>query len=319
MVQLNAGRDPIRRKIFRRLMNRLLINLFLRKTGMTILAYKPQIMPPELRVSIVGWNCLLAEWEQQALFLLKKDFFRRGVEYVSLRGYLNNRVDEQIKLHRYEEFVYDNLSFPPKNEHDRIEGERRLMEYRERIKKLVEISRINLEYDDISLMRDSLRYPPASEMDIQLVESRLGVRLPPSYREFLSISNGWLIENNPSLLPVEKVGLLREIDSKYVQEYLEDEYLLETTEFVVTSEPLGEGESFVTRNLDVPTACLNDAIAIGVDDREKAFLLLDPTTVDDRGEWRAFWLFRYEFAIVGRDFARLMEILYRLNAQRIPA
>jgi hypothetical protein len=294
-------------------------SVFENNRAMTISTYKSPIMPSELRVSMAGWNRLLEGWEQQALFLLKKDFFRRGVEYASLSGYLNNRVGEQIKLHRYEEFVCDSLSFPPKNEHERIEGERRLIEYRKRLKKLVEISDINLESNDIALMHDSLHFPSASEANIQSAESRLGIRLPPSYREFLGISNGWLIEKHPSLLPVEKVALLREIDPEYVQIYLEDEYLFETTEFVVTPEPLGEGENFVTRNLDMPTACLNDAIAIGVDDREKAFLLLDPTTIDDRGEWRAFWLFRYEFAIVGRDFARLMEILYRLSAQRIPA
>jgi hypothetical protein len=285
---------------------------------MTNSTYKPPIMPPELRISTVGWGTFLGKWEQQALFLLKKNFFRRGVEYASLRGYMNTRVDEKIKAYAYEKFVCDNISFPAENEHDRIEGERRLKEYVDRLRRLVEISGITLESDDIALMHDSLRFPPASEADIQSAESRLGMQFPPSYREFLTITNGWLIENHPSLLPVEKVRLLREVSPEHVQTCLEAEYLHEGSEWVVTREPLGEGESFVSRDFDIPSACLNSALVIGVDKREPVFLLLDPSTVDEWGEWRTLCLFRYEYASAAKSFARLMEILYRLNTQRMP-
>ncbi len=36
-----------------------------------------------------------------------------------------------------------------------------------------------------------LGYPGASESEITQAESRLGVKLPPSYRQFLGVSNGW--------------------------------------------------------------------------------------------------------------------------------
>ncbi len=36
-----------------------------------------------------------------------------------------------------------------------------------------------------------LGHPGASEDQIQVAESRLGVQLPRSYREFLKLSNGW--------------------------------------------------------------------------------------------------------------------------------
>jgi hypothetical protein len=36
-----------------------------------------------------------------------------------------------------------------------------------------------------------LGFPGASEVQIAAVESRLSIRLPPSYREFLKVSNGW--------------------------------------------------------------------------------------------------------------------------------
>jgi hypothetical protein len=42
-------------------------------------------------------------------------------------------------------------------------------------------------------LRDSgwLGFEAASESDIVTAEQRLGVRLPPSYRQFLAVSNGW--------------------------------------------------------------------------------------------------------------------------------
>ncbi|PPD46724.1 MAG: hypothetical protein CTY16_08960 [Methylobacter sp.] len=145
----------------------------------------------------------------------------------------------------------------------------------------------------------------------------MGLRFPPSYREFLSISNGWLIEQQPPLLPVEKVAYLRELDPEYVRLWLEEDYMYQGGEILMTLEPFGEGETFACNLVDdIPTACLKNAVAIGVDWTEKAFLLLDPTTVDEHGEWRAFWLFRYEGPIVTNSFARLMEFMYRRNTER---
>lgn len=42
-----------------------------------------------------------------------------------------------------------------------------------------------------------LGLPPASEDQIAAAEARLGVKLPPSYREFLGVSNGWRFLANP--------------------------------------------------------------------------------------------------------------------------
>jgi hypothetical protein len=52
--------------------------------------------------------------------------------------------------------------------------------------------------------------PPATENEIVETEQRLGLKLPPSYRSFLSISNGWrpfpIIE---WLLPVQEIERFR--------------------------------------------------------------------------------------------------------------
>lgn len=44
--------------------------------------------------------------------------------------------------------------------------------------------------DDVA-DRDWLGAPGASEGELRAAEERLGLRLPPSYREFLACSNGW--------------------------------------------------------------------------------------------------------------------------------
>src|SRR5215210_216973 len=52
-----------------------------------------------------------------------------------------------------------------------------------------------------------LGYPGASEEQIKAAEGRLGTNLPPSYREFLKVTNGWratgpFIQN---VWPVEQI------------------------------------------------------------------------------------------------------------------
>ncbi|MGP4094293.1 SMI1/KNR4 family protein [Nonomuraea sp. KM90] len=52
------------------------------------------------------------------------------------------------------------------------------------------------------------------EEELARHEERLGIRLPPSYREFLQISNGWDVESYSCLhlLPLAEVGWTRDVD-----------------------------------------------------------------------------------------------------------
>ena len=45
--------------------------------------------------------------------------------------------------------------------------------------------------DDAAREARWLGFPPASEERIAAMEERLGRRMPPSYREFLAVSDGW--------------------------------------------------------------------------------------------------------------------------------
>ncbi|MFD8203865.1 SMI1/KNR4 family protein [Streptomyces sp. NPDC059701] len=49
----------------------------------------------------------------------------------------------------------------------------------------------DMEEGGVSLADMALAAPPATREEIAAAEERLGTRLPPSYRGFLEVSNGW--------------------------------------------------------------------------------------------------------------------------------
>ncbi|WP_220039884.1 SMI1/KNR4 family protein [Nonomuraea aridisoli] len=55
-------------------------------------------------------------------------------------------------------------------------------------------------------------YPPATEAEVTQLEERVGLELPPSYRQFLLFANGWGSDDECCLLRTEEVGWLREVD-----------------------------------------------------------------------------------------------------------
>src|SRR4051812_16143289 len=69
----------------------------------------------------------------------------------------------------------------------------------------------------VALREESLRKPPvplgATEREIMRHEERLGQRLPPSYREFLEVANGW--RGGVALIPLWhlcQLGWTRDVD-----------------------------------------------------------------------------------------------------------
>ena len=128
---------------------------------------------------------------------------------------------------------------------------------------------------------------PALESEILDRERRLGVTLPPSYRSFLSISNGWrpfssFIER---LLPVEEIeqyrtanpedlALLQECYQEY--DVSDEDYLdYETPEHMVA-----------LRHRYYPESLL---IGKKWDGGGGEFILLNPHIVSSDGEWEAIF------------------------------
>ncbi|MBK3640240.1 SMI1/KNR4 family protein [Streptomyces sp. MBT33] len=112
-----------------------------------------------------------------------------------------------------------------------------------------------------------LGFPPASEERIQALEQRLGLRLPPSYRTFLAVSDGWrhagafvwLLAGSDRIRPHE--------DAAGLSEYFP-----------------GELDDAPTREEALLAGMWQRALQLDVES-DAVYVLLDPGDVDDTGEW----------------------------------
>lgn len=141
-----------------------------------------------------------------------------------------------------------------------------------------------------------LGFPPATEDQIAVAESRLGVKLPPSYREFLAVSNGWLSIGNPytgGLLPVEEIERFPARSPAWFD--------------IIRALP---GMAGVDYAYPVSDEAFENAIEICAA-REGTFLL-NPLVVDESGEMEA-WFFEGEIGVRRHpSFWGLMQAEYRL-------
>jgi len=66
--------------------------------------------------------------------------------------------------------------------------------------------------------------PPATEEQIVAAEERLGIRLPPSYRAFLKVSNGWHYPTYAitRLASVQEIGPTRDLDPVLVNAWADN-------------------------------------------------------------------------------------------------
>ena len=121
-----------------------------------------------------------------------------------------------------------------------------------------------------------LGYPPAAEAEIVQLETRLGVRLPESYRQFLQVSNGFRQPGNlvPRLFHCDEVQWFRVRNQETIDIWRSPHYFDPTT---------AEPDSF--------EMCLPDALEISACEIVgTAVYLLNPRVVNEDGEWEAFYL-----------------------------
>ncbi len=110
-------------------------------------------------------------------------------------------------------------------------------------------------------------YEPATEEQITAAEARLGLALPPSYREFLQVSNGWRVCNPymDAVFPVEKIDFTRNTDPDLILNW--------------------------ENRADAAAAQVTDiAYTIQISERtDMAILLLNPMKIAPDGEWEAWF------------------------------
>lgn len=147
--------------------------------------------------------------------------------------------------------------------------------------------------------------PPATEVALSAAERRLGVSLPPSYREFLLIANGWVYPGNDMDFPgpiraIERVAWFREEDGDWIDAWTS-----------ANAGGVSDEEYFVYGN-DQDTVCLRVeylAKCLKISDAsEGGVYLLNPEVVSKAGEWEA-WHFSNELpgATRCRSFRELIK------------
>lgn len=149
------------------------------------------------------------------------------------------------------------------------------------------------------VVRDGwLGYAPATPEAVAAAEARLGVRLPPSYREFLLTTDGWRDAGIFvwQMRGTASVGWLRDIESFWAEGW-DDYYAPQWDE--------GDDQVPSTRNP------FSTGLMVSLE-ADSGVLFLDPEDVDEAGEWAAYSHFswRAEPPTRFRSFAALMGDLY---------
>ena len=113
-------------------------------------------------------------------------------------------------------------------------------------------------------------YEPATEAQIAAVEKRLGKTLPPSYRAFLKVSNGWRVCNPymDEVFPVEKIDFTRNTDLDLIE-------LWESDSMGIRADRASVSDIAHTLRISVWT--------------DMAVLLLNPQKTTPEGEWEAWF------------------------------
>jgi hypothetical protein len=147
-----------------------------------------------------------------------------------------------------------------------------------------------------NVLRDGwLGYAPATPDAIAAAETRLGVRLPPSYRDFLLTTDGWRDAGMfvSQMRDTSSVGWLADIESFWAEGW--DEFYA----------PDGGEDDPEARNP------FSRGLMISLE-ADAGVLFLDPEDVDGVGEWAAYSHFSWRAEPPTRfpSFTALMEHLY---------
>ena len=130
--------------------------------------------------------------------------------------------------------------------------------------------------------------PPASDEAIAELEHRIGARLPPSFRDYLRVSNGWLLgpDAPDRWLGTGEIGWFRDLEPEYLRIWTEDLYSVSDEEYFV----YGAAQDSVTMRREYLRSCLQVA-----ENYDNYLFLLNPEVVTAEGEWEA-WIFGSKLA-----------------------
>ncbi|MGW1622700.1 SMI1/KNR4 family protein [Streptomyces sp. NPDC002172] len=151
------------------------------------------------------------------------------------------------------------------------------------------------ERDEEPLRTRWLGFPPASEERIRELEERLGHRLPPSYRSFLAVSDGWRHAG----------GFVWVLAGTGQARWHEDAAGL-------SEDFPGELDDDPTPEDELLAGMWGRALQLDVES-DALYVLLDPGDVDDAGEWAVYTWAPWHADVPTRygSFRTFMETMYR--------
>lgn len=131
--------------------------------------------------------------------------------------------------------------------------------------KAIELGDYNSELTKNQLDSLWIGYEPATVKEIDLLEIRLGIKLPKDYTDFIQITNGFFAASSvePSFCSLEKVDYLRNVDPELYEIWIS------------------------TGNIEVGNK-LKTAIMVGGFDEEQYFFLIPPSK--ENLNWE-YWFF----------------------------
>lgn len=151
-----------------------------------------------------------------------------------------------------------------------------------------------------------LGFAPATGNEIEKTEKRLGVSLPPSYKNFLRVSNGWrqiaMDAGDGLLFPVTKINWFKDMYPDSLSDWLSA---------TGGSMDASDKEYFVYGEKQDPVifrdSNLKECLAIS-EEIDAAIYLLNPRVVDANGEWES-WFFGYKLPGANRyqSFQEMMQ------------
>lgn len=145
--------------------------------------------------------------------------------------------------------------------------------------------------------------PPADESALERAERRIGHRLPPSYRAFLTRFDGWhRFFDGATLLGTKDLG-----KSSYAD--------LAQAAFEAAETPIPDGGPPSSRVRGYP----GDLITFGIDPEGTTLFAFDPSSVDDDGEMEVVaWI--HEFGLRRESFTDFLDgVLELCEADRLGA
>jgi len=140
-----------------------------------------------------------------------------------------------------------------------------------------------IQIDETVVKSGWLGLPPASDGEIAHLERRLRKTLPPSFKQFLRVSNGWL--RGPSYperwYGTGEIGWFRDLEAEYVRIWTDNSGPVPDDEYFV----YGPKQQTPAVRAEYVAACLQVSDVI-----DGYVYLLNPEVISPEGEWEAWVL-----------------------------